>query len=430
MKNVLKRLVLGWLGIVTALPDPCTHFNHDDCHSDMIVRRDIAVIGGGSTGTYSAIRLRDFGKIWHDLDLVKNYFARFNIPLVKADLSFSGTTRYVDYRTGKEVKGYSYMQINFTSALARYTTQLVKYPYIDDGFDLPDPVPADLLLPFGDFVKKYALDDFVGFLFRFAQGLGDLLYQPTLYVFKNFGSDVIRDLQVGFLTTQRHNNHELYENAQAELGADALLSSHIIAVDRSAEDYAYIVSDTPSGIKLIQAKKIVFTIPPKLHNLRGFDLDTTERCLFAQFGSSGYYTGLLRNTGIPVNVTVDNVGADTLYNLPALPGIYGLSQTGVPGLISVKYGSARGLPDDQVMADIISKVKLLYPVSTPEFAVFSSHTPFELTVPASAISAGFYKKLYMLQGYRKTWYTGAAFHTHDSSLLWQFTEKLLPSIAA
>jgi hypothetical protein len=62
--------------------------------------------------------------------------------------------------------------------------------------------------------------------------------------------------------------------------------------------------------------------------------------------------------------------------------------------------------------------------------MYSSHTPFELTVPPEAIADGFYKKLYSLQGCRHTFYTGAAFHTHDSSLLWQFTETLLPNITA
>ena len=40
------------------------------------------------------------------------------------------------------------------------------------------------------------------------------------------------------------------------------------------------------------------------------------------------------------------------------------------------------------------------------------------------------EKLNALQGRNRTFYTGAAFHTHDSSLLWQFTEALLPRIAA
>jgi len=66
----------------------------------------------------------------------------------------------------------------------------------------------------------------------------------------------------------------------------------------------------------------VVTIPPKVDNLFGFDLDLTELGLFGQFGNSGYYTGLLRNTGIPDNLSVNNIGQGTPYNLPVLPGVY------------------------------------------------------------------------------------------------------------
>ncbi len=74
---------------------------------------------------------------------------------------------------------------------------------------------------------------------------------------------------------------------------------------------------TPQGHKLVLAKKLLISIPPKLSNFKGFDLSTTERGLFSQFSDAGYYTGLLRNTGIPDDINVNNIGADTPYNLPA-----------------------------------------------------------------------------------------------------------------
>jgi hypothetical protein len=61
---------------------------------------------------------------------------------------------------------------------------------------------------------------------------------------------------------------------------------------------------------------------------------------------------------------------------------------------------------------------------------FSGHNPFQLTVSTSAIEAGFYKDLYTPQGYHNTFYTGAAWIAQDSSLVWSFTEILLPSMLA
>ena len=446
------------------LPDSSTPAQLSAQNAYPIITRDVAIVGGGSTGTYAAIRLRDLGKsvvvveaadrlgghthtytdpgtsakidigvvVWHDLDIVRNYFARFDVPLQKAAFGGPGqVSKYVDYRTGKEVPGYT--PSDPTAGLGAYAAQLAQYPYLEQGFDLPNPVPPDLLLPFGDFVKKYTVDSAVHTIFSFGQGLGNLLAQPTLYVFKNFGLDILRNLSIGFLTTARHNNSELYEKARTELGGDALLNSKVLATSRDGYGYVTALLTTPSGLRLIRAKKLLITIPPKLDNLTGFDLDSTEKSLFGQFGNSAYYTGLLRGSGIPDNVTVENIGADTAYQLPSLPGVYSIGPTGVPGLHSVKYGSPVQLPVSQVKADILAAVKRLgtagtIPTTTPDFAVFASHSPFELTVPAAAIKAGFYRKLGALQGRNNTYYTGAAFHTHDSSLLWQFTEALLPRI--
>ena len=60
---------------------------------------------------------------------------------------------------------------------------------------------------------------------------------------------------------------------------------------------------------------MVVSIPPLLSKLTGFDLCATEKSLFGQFTSGAYYTGLLRNTGIPDDVVITAV-ADTPYNLP------------------------------------------------------------------------------------------------------------------
>jgi hypothetical protein len=456
--------VLCSIGLAAALPRPNANFDESQYHSSDIITRDVCIVGGGSSGTYSAIRLRDMGKsvvvverepvlgghtntysvpgtdikvdygvvVFHELDIVHKYFSRFNIPLEKAGFP-PGTTEYIDFQTGQLLANYTPPT---PTSLAIYAAQLAKYPYVEGGFDLVYPVPEDLLIPFGDFVKKYKLDDMVQFIFGFAQGLGDLLRQPTLYVFKNFGSDIIKDLTIGFLQTAHHNNHELYDKALAELGADALVSSHVLDVDRSSSCVKVLVK-TPSGTKLIKTNKLLITIPPKLNILKNFDLDDTERDLFAQFTNSAYYTALLTNTGIPDNTNIINIGLDTPYQIPHLPGIYGFQPTGVPNLLDVKYGAAHGLPDKQVQADILARITLINEkagVATPsdmKFVAYQSHTPFELAVSAEAIEDGFYRKLYALQGRRSTWWMGAAFHTHDSSLLWNFTEThVLPGLAA
>ena len=431
-----------------------------------IIHRDVVVIGGGASGTYGAISLKDKGKsvviveaqdrlgghtqtytdpatnitvdygvlVYNNIDIAKNFFARFNVPVsVTPEIVAPGErTIYADFRSGEAVPGYA--PPNISTALAAYGAQAAKYAYLEEGFDLPDPVPADLLLSFEDFAKKYSLQDIVDFAINFAQGTGDLLSKPVIYLIKYIGVGVLQDLQSGFLVTARHDNSQVYDSAQAELGQDVLLNSRVIATDRSSNG-AKVLVKTPNGIKLIIAKKVLLTIPPLLNNLAGFDLSESEKSLFSQFLSNGYWTGLVRNTNVPDNTAVQNTGANTPYNQPIFPNLYAINPTVVPGLHDIKYGGPSTLSDDQVKANIVEDISRLktagtLSTGTPDFTVFSSHTPFELTVPSDAIKAGFYKQLYALQGQMHTYYTGAAFHVHDSALLWRFTEGLMPNLTA
>jgi len=409
----------SFLAVAAALPSQYSDFKLQDYNFTDVITRDVCIVGGGSTGTYAAIRLRDLGKsvvvvehkdrmgghtqtytdpqtgrtvdfgvqAFHNLDIVKNYFKRFNIPLVTVNATSPGvTSTYVYFRTGKEVAGY--VPSDPTAALLEYSAQLAKYPYLETGYNLTYPVPEDLLLPFGEFVTKYSLQGVVQLIFENVQGVGDLLNLLTLYVFKLVGSDIIRDLQIGFLTTERQDNSELYEKATAELGQDVLLKSYVVAMDRDAAGaYAKVVVKTPDGLKLIQAKKVILTIPPKLYNLVGWDLSSNESSLFAQFRNSAYYTSLIRHSGIPDNVTVVNVGAETPYNLPVLPGAYVIQPTTVPGLHAVLFGSDHPLPDAEVEADIVSTSSRLGTAGTLPLELVRDGFPKRGCLSSSALFA-------------------------------------------
>ncbi|CAK9881658.1 unnamed protein product [Sphagnum jensenii] len=216
----------SFLAVAAALPSQYSDLKLQDYNFSDVITRDVCIVGGGSTGTYAATRLRDLGKsvvvvehkdrmgghtqtytdpqtgrtvdlgvqAFHNLDIVKNYFNRFNIPLVTVNATSSGvTSTSVDFRTGKEVAGY--VPSDPTAALVGSAAQLAKYPYLETGYNLTYPVPEDLLLPFGEFVTKYSLQGVVRLIFENVQGVGDLLNLLTLYVFKLVGSDIIRDLQ-------------------------------------------------------------------------------------------------------------------------------------------------------------------------------------------------------------------------------------------
>ncbi len=469
-RKVLPLLATGWLSCALAVPQPSYSIRSDDCNDSDIITRDVCVIGGGSGGTYAAIGLKDRGKsvvviekedrlgghtntytdpttgytldygvqIYDNVPVVQQYYNRFGIPLTVLQLNGigPGVTQNVDLTTGIL---QTFIPPDPTQALGAYGAQLAQYPYLLPGYELPDPVPTDLLMPFGDFVKKYNLEAAVLTAQFIAQGIGNLLKVPTLYVFKYFSATVLQSGFAGYLVTVHHDNSEIYDRALQELGAgtNVLLNSHVSSMDRNSNsEYPIsVVVATPTGHQLVKAKKLVVAIPQKLDNLNGFDLDDRERDIFGEFKNAYYWTVLINNTGIPPGYSFNNAGANTPYHLPAQPGLYLISATPIADLFNVYYGSPIFQSDDTVkdaIVDAVLKLKNdgISTVQKPNFVEFKNHSPFVLQVSAEKIEGGFYKKLYGLQGYRDTWYTGAAFAAQDSSAVWTFTENLLPQIVA
>ncbi|BCS22623.1 amine oxidase, flavin-containing superfamily [Aspergillus puulaauensis] len=456
-----------WPGIVGAQSD--SHDDNWDVDPENIITRDVCVLGGGASGTYAAIRLRELGqsvalvekqdhlgghtRTYHDpgtgttIDYgvwvyennteATNFFGRFNISLTVQDFSrITQASQRYDLRTGEAVPPPAG---NATDAMVRYAEQLLKYPYLSNGWDLPDPVPADLLLSFRDFVAKYELGAAVEILTLYAQGLrGDILDYPVVYIMKYFSLGVLSGVQNGFLTTANHDNQELYAAAQAELEEDVLLNSTVIRIRREEEvvdvetgsKQHHILVRTATGVKLIKANKLIVTIPPTLANLEGFDLDSHEESIFAQFQYSFYYTTVLSLPGIPSDVQIVNRGIDTEYNVPVLPGAYVFSPSALPGVFTGYFGGGdqnltEGEVAELIQGNALSLQNAGYDVETVEILAYGNHSPFELFAPAEAIASGFYRDLYALQGYRGTWYSGAAFEAHSSAALWKFTETLL-----
>jgi hypothetical protein len=399
---------------------------------------------GGHVNTYLDPYTRqtfDYGVISFDnISVVKKYFEHFDVPLGPiGDLFTTNISYYADFATGTPLTGYPFPSDNATgAALVAYEDQLAKYPFLTNGYNLPTPVPADLLLTWGDFLKKYQLEGLAYTSFITLQGIGNILAQPTLYVMKYLPQTTVTNILTGsFLTTVHHNNHELYDKALIELGSSALVSSNVTSVVRNSDGVEVTVS-TPAGTKLIKASQLLIAIQPKLESLSFLDLNSEEHYLFGQFNNSYYWDALVRNAGVPPGACVNNANPAAALALPEMPGMYLICATILPDIYSVYYTSPYALSEDYVKNDILTTTAKLikafgFPPAngTPEFVGFNDHRPFELTVWIDAIAGGFYDRLNALQGERNTWYTGATWQAHDSSLIWNWTEyTLLPRLLA
>ncbi|KAK8013655.1 FAD/NAD(P)-binding domain-containing protein [Apiospora marii] len=424
---------------------PTCEYGFDD---DEVIRRDVAIIGGGSSGTYTAVKLKDAGKsfivvepkdqlgghaetyvgpntgvpidigviIFENTTTVKNYFARLGVSLVDIEGFGGNGTVPVDFSTGQIDAAYPPPdQEAMAAALVGYTAQRAKYPALDTGFNLTYPVEPGLLLSFGEFITKYHLEALAPVAFLISQGITPYLNVSTLYVFKNFNP---LQLAVPLLTTEQHATHELYANALAELGPEhVLLQTNVKEVDRGngADDPVRIAVQTPEGPKLIKAKKVVFAAPPVLDNFQGWDLCAVEKSLFGHWHASGYYTGMLESAGIPADLTqLQNSGPGKPFRLPELPGPYVFTQVPAANVKQVYYADPDVVSAEAAQADILANLDRFKAAngirteSKPTWRVFSSHAPFNLMVSNEAIEDHFHEKVFGLQGKRNTYFNGAA----------------------
>ena len=442
--------------------------------AERIIHKDVAIVGGGAAGVWAATLLEQMGKSFvvvekeahfgghtetytipgtdttldygvqgysplvdGSYDVIERFFGAYDVPIsyIHRTETSGGTARYFDFRTYQELKNFTY-----STDLSSYTTQVDKYPYLNFQVQTPSPIPSDLTLSFGDFVKKYSLQSSVFDIYYQAEGLGDTLSLPAYYVLREMNAAHLLALQPsspGLLVTTAGDNQEPYIKAQAKFGTDALVGSTVQSAHRN-ESGVELTVNTPSGPLIVRTPKLLVTIPPTTSNMEPFDLDNSESNLFSKFAYSGWYVALVNITGLPVNASFQNAGTDTLYNLPQLPAVYQITTTKVSGIYLVRYGSAGYMSTNDVRADMVSSVEKIRAAVTPnagylaapDILAFGNHLPYTLHVTSADLAAGFDNQLWGLQGHRSTWYSGATFTGSSSTDVWNATEAIVASMLA
>ncbi|KJY00363.1 flavin-containing superfamily Amine oxidase like protein [Zymoseptoria brevis] len=440
--------------------------------AETIIERDVAIVGGGAAGTFAAIRLQQMGlsvaliekshrlgghvstwiqpstgivldygvQIFTNQSVVHDYFSHFNISLVTSPGLPGGVTTDTNFLTASPVNA-TIPTPDLVAALATYVRLLNQYSYINGEWNLPDPVPEDLLLPWGEFMVQHNITALATLVYTINQGQADILSLPALYVLRQLPLSAIQSLSSGFLAAPI-GVQTLYDRALAELGDSAFLNATISHITRPQNPSPYdpisICLTTPYPLT-IRAKTLLLTLPPTLPNLLPFlDLSETETSLFSQFSFSAFYNALLRNTGLPPNTTYRNLNPSLPFDIPALPAVYEIGATAAPGISGMQYGAPSSHPvtDGQVQADILATIARLREAAgvldyegEPEFVGFNNHAPNHLAVSASTIRDGFYTKLKALQGPRGTFWSGATWASDSSASIWDFTEHvILPRI--
>ncbi|KAJ5358372.1 uncharacterized protein N7496_010785 [Penicillium cataractarum] len=433
---------------------------HEFAPKDVIIR-DVCILGGGATGTYAAISLKDKGRSIlvvereevlgghaktfylddeHYVDygvegvfnnkLTRDYFNRLNVKY-KVLLPSTFLTQHVNFRTGEQVSPPSGLLKTAFSALL-YRVTIRKYKYLQDGlYSLPDPVPEELLRPFREFVEKSGTHGALQLIFMFTHTAGNILEMPLLYVLQLFGLPHMNAFLKGGFIAPKNGMYDLYEKASQILGSDVLYQTTVQKTDRSEGDIKIVVQTTNGARKLIKTKKLLVTFAPVLSNLEGFDLTHVESMLFQKWKWNTCYVAVVKNTGIRSGVTVMNSDPSNMPgSLPLPPFQWALQHLGVDGYLASKIVGDQDLTEDQAKELLLSDIRRMgyeraMNGSEPEIVSFGSHSPEVLSVSNADIMDGFYHKLYSIQGTKDTFYSGLAFGSDYSALLWAYTETVV-----
>jgi len=454
---------------------------------DRVIIKDVAIIGGGASGAYAAVRLKedfnqsiiliekqarigghvstfddpdtstpfDYGvNTFNDYGPAKAFFERMGVPY-SAGPRTPLTTRYVDFSTGLPVPNFTPPSASDrTAALLRFLNATEPFePFLLPGywnFPPASQIPEDLLLPFGDFVSKHNLSAAVSQVFQ-VTGLGtrDMKNALTIYVLSAFGPPMIRAFvgQGSTFTPDSRRNIQLYEAVQARLGSDVLLSSVVAQSLRTGLGHTLWVKNSATNrYSLVLARKLLIAIEPTEENMAPFALDSAERGVFSKFQFQTVHAGIVTHPSLPVGVSLTNTPAaaapDNYLALPAgnFNARYdwmGGNSTNWRVLMVGDEGFDTAAAQSLVKQDFARLVGAgTLPAGgggqQPELGIkaWANHGLMHAHVSADEIRGGFIQKLYALQGRRGTWWTGGAFSVQFQAVLWAFDDVLLPKILA
>lgn len=451
-----------------------------------VIYRDVAIIGGGASGSYSAIRLREDYNLsvvliekedklgghvntWVDpatgrgfeagvqnyIDLPgsKEFFARLGIPITNSSRAPNEQV-YVDFTTGQRLPNFvPPLSADRTEALRRYLAFAEKYfPIMEPGWwNFPKDgadIPSELLLPFRDIVANYNLSSAIPQIFATTGfGMHDLMGSLALWTIRSFNVDMVRVLlgiNTGFVPLSR-KNQDLYDAILARLGKeDVLLCSTLTSTSSSKKGHIIlkVLNSATGETTLIRTKRLLFTALPTPANLAPLThrLSSSLEPL-SSFKFSATYVGVVSHSALPLSTTLANTRSEsqpTLYSLspPAYPfntRFENYANSSVYRVIAVgdhtfTDSQARGVVKTAFEKMVAAGTVNLKDNTTRERLEFKYWQPHGLVnayIDEDDLRRGSVGRINALQGVGGVWWTGAAWSVHLTTGLWGFTDGVL-----
>ncbi|CAG8365407.1 unnamed protein product [Penicillium salamii] len=472
----MRSLASFALAIGTILPF-CAAKNLPDT-----IYRDVAVIGGGASGAYAAVRIRDdfhksialiekqdilggmvdtyidkkTGKTFDygvqgflNVSGATDFFARFNVSIGSGSASPSLITEYIDFRTGDKVEFQPPSSAKQIAAIAKFLKVIEPWEsMLFPGYwNFPEPndIPGDFLIPFGEFLTKYGLEDGAPIIYSSTGlGVGNMSEVATMFALQSFGWDMARALtgQMGLFTPTSGGNQALYNAVAKDLGNNVLYSSTVVKSHRTDHGVTLTVRNHKTRKDtVVHARRLLVAIEPTDENVKPLDLSPFESKTLSKFTYSNEFAGLVNNNvfnssyyyfNLPSSAAPNNTlvyQEDPMVASFQYTGLNDLFRVMVIGNTTTTADEAKALSQDSFNA-LLKAGRLSGSDESQElsWATFATHGAMHARVTVEQVKEGFFQDLYKLQGARLTWWTGGAFAANFQTQLWKFDEGLIPKI--
>lgn len=396
---------------------------------------------GGNVATYvdpTTNQTTDYGVIlYSNTSVARDYFSQLGVEIGPYVGYFpNGSTKYVDFTNGNVLSAPA--PGNATAASEIYLKQMQSYGdlFSTPGYFLPDPIPSDLLLPWGEWLKKYNATAMAYDVF-YVQA-GNALQQLTLNIMKYFS---ILEYSTDRLYTVNRGNQIIYNTAYNKLNGseNVFLKSEIQKITRSDSGVVAVIT-TPCGTQTIRAKKLVIAIRPRYVDLEPWlDLRPNEVSITKEFSNIHTWTCVLNGTGLPLDTGYELVDPTAEGGILALPETLGISQSGIEDVEARAFwwSTSTDITPAQAESSLLRTAYFVQGAMNatspagqkPTINGLLKHSPYFLYPSREAVANGFYKDLNGLQGQYNTHWTGAAWESESSQAIWAFTEQvMLPTL--
>lgn len=446
---------------------------------------DVVIIGGGSSGSHSAIFLQDNGydvciiektyrlgghcdtiytnttPDWTDIGVqifrntswnnangfgtynldMATYISRFT-PIISLPAIGTTTGQSADLNHGIGLNPGITFSATDLRTLA--TTLNAMYPFLDDvryPHGYPDNIPTELTQSFKHYVDTHPfIQPFTDYFMQtvITGAVGSVNKAPALYALKELSPAFIMlsvEPNVAFVMIE--GCQAVYNGIEAELTnitfPHLYFNATITDVDRPGGSAVSTVTFTIDGVEHeVFGDKIIVAIEPTLDNLSPFDLDHDEFELFRYVKvNSGFFDALFSvDTGIPFTY-FQNYANTHNFKEPSYPSMLSISSGFAPGYAGGAIFSED--PDFTVAAatavleaDIVKLDLLPNPITNVTLLEVRKHYGYMGQFTGSVLrSHDPYKKLRLLQGHLNTYYVGALTAFADTSYIAEYAYDLV-----